>query len=106
MNLHPAAAAGSRVSVMIKVEQSKTAGILTRLRKIEGQVKGLQKMVDENRHCSDITNQIIAVRRALDGAMMQILREHIHNCTFKAAGTARNGESVKELLQIIERVIK
>ncbi len=97
---------GSCAHTMAKIKPTDSAEILTRLRKVEGQVKGIQKMVDENRQCVDIANQIIAVRHALDGVMTNILHQHIHTCVLGVTDRQKSKESLDELFQIIERVIK
>lgn len=58
--------------------------VLNRLRRIEGQVRGLQKMVDEGRYCGDILNQITSVQRALDSAGKVITRNHLETCVTDA----------------------
>ena len=61
---------------------------LTRLRRIEGQVRGLQKMIDEDRYCADILTQISSVQEALRGVSRELMRNHLKHC---AAGAIRGG---------------
>ena len=61
---------------------------LTRLRRIEGQVRGLQKMVDEDRYCADILTQISSVQEALRGVGRELMRNHLKHC---ATGAIRSG---------------
>jgi len=61
---------------------------LTRLRRIEGQVRGLQKMVDEDRYCADILTQISSVQEALRGVGRELMRNHLKHC---ATGAIRPG---------------
>jgi CsoR family transcriptional regulator, copper-sensing transcriptional repressor len=61
---------------------------LTRLRRIEGQVRGLQKMVDEDRYCADILTQISSVHEALRGVGRELMRNHLKHC---ATGAIRTG---------------
>ena len=61
---------------------------LTRLRRIEGQVRGLQKMIDEDRYCADILTQISSVQEALRGVSRELMRNHLKHC---AAGAIRHG---------------
>ena len=61
---------------------------LKRLRRIEGQVRGLQKMVDDDRYCVDILTQLAAVRSALDALGVELLTNHVEHCV---AGHAGNG---------------
>jgi len=61
---------------------------LTRLRRIEGQVRGLQKMVDEDRYCADILTQISSVQEALRSVGRELMRNHLRHC---ATGAIRTG---------------
>src|SRR6202162_4498449 len=61
---------------------------LKRLRRIEGQVRGLQKMVDEDRYCADILTQISSVQEALRGVGRELMRNHLRHC---ATGAIRSG---------------
>src|SRR6266705_2702541 len=61
---------------------------LTRLRRIEGQVRGLQKMVEEDRYCADILTQISSVHEALRGVGRELMRNHLKHC---ATGAIRTG---------------
>jgi DNA-binding FrmR family transcriptional regulator len=69
---------------------------LRRLKIIEGQVKGIQKMVEEEKYCIDILTQISAVRAALDGVGKVILRRHLDHCVTNAMG--KDNLKVKEVL--------
>ncbi|HJQ10001.1 MAG TPA: metal-sensitive transcriptional regulator [Gemmatimonadaceae bacterium] len=80
------AEAGSRKAVGVDPEV-KTRN-LTRLRRIEGQVRGLQKMVDEDRYCADILTQISSVQEALRGVGRELMRNHLKHC---ATGAIRTG---------------
>ncbi|MEC9488666.1 MAG: metal-sensitive transcriptional regulator [Halanaerobium sp.] len=78
--------------------------LLKRLRRIEGQVRGLQRMVEEEKYCVDVLNQITAVRAALKSAGIRILNCHIQGCVRDCLAEQDNNEEVvKELLQIINR---
>jgi CsoR family transcriptional regulator, copper-sensing transcriptional repressor len=62
---------------------------LIRLRRIEGQVRGLQKMVDADRYCADILTQISSVQEALRGVSRELMRNHLKHC---ATGAIRSGD--------------
>jgi DNA-binding FrmR family transcriptional regulator len=68
---------------------------LTRLRRIEGQVRGLQKMIDEDRYCADILTQISSVHEALRAVGRELMRNHLRHC---AASAIRAGESEAEAM--------
>jgi DNA-binding FrmR family transcriptional regulator len=55
-----------------------------RLRRIEGQIRGLQKMVEDDRYCADIITQIASVQEALRGVARNLMRNHLHHCAAKA----------------------
>ena len=77
---------------------------LKRLRRIEGQVRGLQKMVDEDRYCADILTQISSVQEALRGVARNLMRNHLHHCAAKALRSSKKEEAetmYDELLKMI-----
>jgi DNA-binding FrmR family transcriptional regulator len=77
-----------------------------RLRRIEGQVRGIEKMVDEERYCIDILTQIAAVSTALEGVSLKLLEGHVRHCVADAleAGDAETAERKSEdLLAAVER---
>jgi DNA-binding FrmR family transcriptional regulator len=78
---------------------------LRRLRNIEGQVRGLQRMVEEEKYCVDILNQISAVRAALNGVGALILRRHVETCVSDAieAGGSERVAIVDELMSVLAR---
>lgn len=67
-----------------------------RLRRIEGQVRGLQRMVDEDRYCIDVLEQISAATRALQSVALELLDDHMAHCVADAAKSG-GGESEKKL---------
>ena len=69
---------------------------LTRLRKIEGQVRGLQRLVDEDTYCIDVLTQIASVRSALDQVALGLVDQHLHHCVLDAM-TAEPEEGSKRL---------
>ena len=78
----------------------------TRLRRIAGQVGGLERMVAEDRYCVDILLQIAAVRAALDGAGKLLLGAHVESCVAEAIGSGRPRErqqKIDELLEVLAR---
>jgi DNA-binding FrmR family transcriptional regulator len=80
-----------------------------RLRRIEGQVRGLQRMVDEDGYCIDILTQVSAVTKALQSVAVGLLDEHIRHCVSDAArgdDSERASEMVTEATRAIERLVK
>jgi DNA-binding FrmR family transcriptional regulator len=82
--------------------------LVARLARIEGQVRGLQKMVAADTYCIDIVTQLNAARRALDGVGLVLLEEHTKGCVREAlsAGRGEGDEKVAELTSTLSRFIK
>jgi CsoR family transcriptional regulator, copper-sensing transcriptional repressor len=81
---------------------------LRRLRKIEGQVRGLQRMVNEDAYCIDVLTQVSAVTRALESVALGLLDEHLRHCVVEAAtaGGSVAEDKVNEASAAIERLVK
>lgn len=81
---------------------------LTRLRRIEGQVRGLQKMVDEDRYCAEILVQISSVQEALRGVARELMRNHLKHCATHAI--RKDGADAEamydELIDLMHRHIR
>ena len=80
--------------------------LLPRLRRIEGQVRGVYRMVESRRYCIDILQQVTAARRALDEVALQIMRGHIDACVSDAIRGKGGSEKVEELMHTIHRFVK
>jgi DNA-binding FrmR family transcriptional regulator len=75
-----------------------------RLRRIEGQIRGLQKMVEEDRYCADIITQVASVQEALRGVARNLMKNHLHHCAAKALQSGKKQETeamYDELLELI-----
>ncbi|MEW8979072.1 MAG: metal-sensitive transcriptional regulator [Symbiobacterium sp.] len=81
-------------------------GILDRLKKIEGQVRGLQRMVEEDRYCVDILNQVAAVEAALNKVSLMLLEGHAKGCMAAAVRRGEGDEAVEELMQVLGRFLR
>nr|WP_245927743.1 metal-sensitive transcriptional regulator [Nocardioides silvaticus] len=81
---------------------------LKRLRRIEGQTRGLQRMVEEEKYCIDILTQVSAVTSALQSFSIQLLEEHMNHCVVDAAraGDAEAREKVTEAIAAINRLVR
>ncbi|SRR6266849_1158896 len=98
---------------MSKIEQTQTYGyhadkpaLVKRLHRIEGQVRGIEKMVEEDRYCIDILTQISAVSTALDSLALKILDGHVNHCVAGAlsSGDERDAaQKTQELLEAVQR---
>ena len=81
--------------------ETKTA-VLKRLGRIEGQVRGLSRMVEEDRYCIDIVTQIAAARAALRRAEDEILRDHVGHCVEHAIRSGDQDEQRKKVAEIMD----
>jgi DNA-binding FrmR family transcriptional regulator len=79
--------------------------LLKRLARVEGQVRGVSKMVEEERYCIDVLTQIGAVQAALDKVALGLLDEHTRHCVVAADGEERV-EKVDELMVAVGRLVK
>jgi CsoR family transcriptional regulator, copper-sensing transcriptional repressor len=80
--------------------------LVKRLHRIEGQVRGVEKMIDDDRYCIDILTQISAVRTALDAVAAKILEQHVNHCVARSLTSGDSGdaqEKTRELLEAVER---
>ena len=76
-----------------------------RLNRIEGQVRGIQKMVDDDRYCIDILTQISAVQKAFDAVALELLDDHVRHCVIGSAGETQ-AERTSELMAAVGRLVK
>jgi len=81
---------------------------LKRLRRIEGQARGLQRMVDEEQYCIDILTQVSAMTKALHAVSIGLLEDHMNHCVVDAArvGDAEAREKVAEATEAIARLVR
>jgi CsoR family transcriptional regulator, copper-sensing transcriptional repressor len=77
--------------------------LLKRLNRVEGQVRGIARMIEEDRYCVDVLTQVAAVRSALDAMALQLLRNHAHGCVQGAIRSGRGEAAIDELLVVVEK---
>ena len=82
--------------------------IQARLRRIEGQIRGLQRMIDEDRYCIDVLTQISSATKALQSVATGLLDDHVRHCVRDAIGQDEDAadEKVDEALEVIHRLIR
>lgn len=90
--------------MMIDEETKRDA--LGRLRRIGGQIGGIERMVDKERYCIDIVNQITAVKRALDQTALIIMKKHIETCVSEAIKKDNSHDKIVELLDTVDKFIR
>jgi DNA-binding FrmR family transcriptional regulator len=77
-----------------------------RLARIEGQVRGLARMIEEDQYCIDVLTQIASVTRALQGVGLGLLDEHLNHCVLEAAERGEGDAKVTEAVAAVERLMR
>lgn len=80
--------------------------LLTRLRRIEGQVRGIEGMVEDDRYCIDVITQISAVQAALDKVALGLLDQHAEHCVVGGHGAGTPKEQTEELMAAVGRLLR
>ncbi|MCP3803000.1 metal-sensitive transcriptional regulator [Allokutzneria sp. A3M-2-11 16] len=83
-------------------------GYLKRLRRIEGQIRGLQRMVDNDEYCIDVLTQISAATKALQAVSLGLLDEHLKHCVSQAIAEGGDGaeDKIREASEAIARLVR
>ncbi len=89
-----------------KERQKRKAELITRLKKIEGQVRGVQKMLDEDRYCVDVLVQVAAIRSAVNKVGLAVLEGHTRGCVAKAIQENHGDKAIDELMDVMIKFIK
>ncbi len=87
-------------------DEGMTENIMIRLKRIEGQIRGIQKMVEAKKYCVDIINQVTAAKRALDQVGLKLMHRHIDSCVSNAIRSNGGEPIIKELMGTINRFIR
>lgn len=82
------------------------ANLLARLSRIEGQVRGISRMVEEDKYCVDILVQIAAAKAALNKVGLVLLEDHTRGCVSRAIQNSEGDQAIDELMDVIMRFIK
>ncbi len=80
--------------------------IKNRLRRAEGQVRGILRMMEENKHCKDVVSQLSAVRNALDKAIAQIVATNLQQCIIEEQAKGNEKDTNKFVQEAIELLVK
>jgi CsoR family transcriptional regulator, copper-sensing transcriptional repressor len=86
--------------------QSHKEQVQGRLRRVEGQVRGLQKMVEEDRYCIDVLTQVSAVKAALDAVALRLLEDHTAHCVVEAIQVGEGSQKIRELNEAVARLVR
>jgi CsoR family transcriptional regulator, copper-sensing transcriptional repressor len=79
--------------------------VLKRVRRVEGQIRGIERMVDDDRYCIDVVTQITAVQAALDKVALELLQDHAQHCVI-GAKASEQGERTEELMGAVKRLMR
>ena len=88
------------------IEEKRREPLLDRLRRAEGQVRGIQRMVEEGRYCVDILQQLAAVNEALRGAAKDVFRNYLENCATHALRSGKPDDAQRVYDEISENFLK
>jgi DNA-binding FrmR family transcriptional regulator len=80
--------------------------LVKRVNRIEGQVRGIAKMIAEDRYCIDVLNQVSAAQAALDAVARKLLEHHLHGCVQHAVKSGDGERAIDEALSVIRRYAK
>jgi CsoR family transcriptional regulator, copper-sensing transcriptional repressor len=80
--------------------------LLARLKRIEGQARGVQRMVEEDRYCIDVLTQISAIQAALDKVALGLLDDHVKHCVVEGQGPGTREELTDEVMGAIGRLVR
>lgn len=86
-------------------EEKEYKDLIHRLNRMEGQIRGIRSMVEEERYCVDVLTQVSAVKSALDAFSRELLNNHIKSCVVEDIQSGRE-EAVDELCQVIQKLMK
>jgi DNA-binding FrmR family transcriptional regulator len=82
---------------------AETTELAKRLNRIEGQVRGIGRMIDDDRYCVDILTQVSAVQSALDALALKLLEHHLHGCVSHAVASGNGAHAIDEALSVIRK---
>ena len=80
--------------------------LLNRLKRVEGQVRGVHQMVENDRYCVDILHQISAIQSAMNKVSLALLEDHTHHCMTRAVKEGNGEEAIDELLEVVKTMTK
>ena len=85
------------------VVQPHKQALLKRLNRVEGQVRGIAQMVQDDRYCIDVLTQVAAIQSALDAVALQLLEDHTRGCVAEAVRADRGDQAIEELMAAVKR---
>ena len=98
-----AAAQPPEAQVRVPRDTSRKEALAKRVNRIEGQIRGIGRMIDEDRYCIDVLTQLAAVRSALDAVGVELLEHHLHGCVKQTVPSSDGDQTIDEALAVIRR---
>jgi DNA-binding FrmR family transcriptional regulator len=89
-----------------QVVQPRKTQLINRLKRIEGQVRGIQRMIQEDRYCVDILVQIAAIKSAIEQVALVLIEDHTRHCVSQAIQNNQQEQAISELMDVIRRLTK
>ncbi|MFS0577303.1 metal-sensitive transcriptional regulator [Sporosarcina sp. 179-K 3D1 HS] len=89
-----------------KTVQPNKQQLLNRLKRIEGQVRGIHQMIENDRYCVDILHQISAIQSAMNKVSLALLEDHTHHCVANAIKGQDGENAIKELMDVMKTMTK
>jgi len=80
-----------------------SVALAKRLNRIEGQLRGIGRMIEDDRYCVDILTQVSAVQSALDALALKLLEHHLHGCVANAVASGNGADAIDEALAVVRR---
>ncbi|MCR9145526.1 MAG: metal-sensitive transcriptional regulator [bacterium] len=96
----------SRQTQKKTVLQPRKKTLQTRMRRIGGQIAGIQEMIERDRYCVDIMTQISAAKSALDSVAMLLLEDHTRHCVKDALANGGGNQKIEELVRVVKKYTK
>ncbi len=93
-------------SPAVKRREEEKQKLINRLKRVEGQVRGIQKMVEDDRYCVDVLVQVSAVSAALKKVGYTLLEHHTRGCVSQAVADGEGDEAIEELMKVIQQFSK
>ena len=90
-------------SATVRRPDARKAALGKRVNRIEGQIRGIGRMIETDRYCIDVLTQLAAVRAALDAVGLELLEHHLHGCVQHAVRSGDGAQAIDEALAVIKR---
>jgi DNA-binding FrmR family transcriptional regulator len=84
-------------------DDARKAALAKRVNRIEGQIRGIGRMIESDRYCIDVLTQLAAVRSALDALGIELLEHHLHGCVHHAVKSGDGAQAIDEAVEVIRR---